>query len=346
MAIQKYSTQAGRINEIKGEMLAHAEPFEVLALGCSMKKMPRNQGDNISYRRVIPTGGATTNANTINRWSVTAAAHVLSEGVTPNAETITYQDVNVVIQQYGALYSYTDKAAELYEDDIPGDQKVLVAERMGLVREMVRYGQMKAATNVIYSGGTTRATVDQAISLNNLRNMAKTLLANHGKMKNKILSAGPNYDTSAIEAGFIVFCHTDCEPDIRDLPGFVPVAKYGSRSMLNENEIGSVERFRFIVSPELAAYSSAGATAAGTGLYTSSTNVDVYPHIVVCEDAVFDVALKGDNPFELTHIPHKTKTKDDPFGQRGYVGASFWSAVLVTNNGWMGVIEAGVTDLA
>jgi len=311
-----------------------------------MKKMPRNQGDNISYRRVIPTGGATTNANTINRWSVTAAAHVLSEGVTPNAETITYQDVNVVIQQYGALYSYTDKAAELYEDDIPGDQKVLVAERMGLVREMVRYGQMKAATNVIYSGGTTRATVDQAISLNNLRNMAKTLLANHGKMKNKILSAGPNYDTSAIEAGFIVFCHTDCEPDIRDLPGFVPVAKYGSRSMLNENEIGSVERFRFIVSPELAAYSSAGATAAGTGLYTSSTNVDVYPHIVVCEDAVFDVALKGDNPFELTHIPHKTKTKDDPFGQRGYVGASFWSAVLVTNNGWMGVIEAGVTDLA
>lgn len=346
MAIQKYSTQAGRINEIKGEMLAHAEPFEVLALGCSMKKMPRNQGDNISYRRVIPTGGATTNANTINRWSVTAAAHVLSEGVTPNAETITYQDVNVVIQQYGALYSYTDKAAELYEDDIPGDQKVLVAERMGLVREMVRYGQMKAATNVIYSGGTTRATVDQAISLNNLRNMAKTLLANHGKMKNKILSAGPNYDTSAIEAGFIVFCHTDGEPDIRDLPGFVPVAKYGSRSMLNENEIGSVERFRFIVSPELAAYSSAGATAAGTGLYTSSTNVDVYPHIVVCEDAVFDVALKGDNPFELTHIPHKTKTKDDPFGQRGYVGASFWSAVLVTNNGWMGVIEAGVTDLA
>ena len=347
MAIQKYSTQAGRINEIKGEMLAHAEPFEVLAMGCTMKKMPRNQGDNISYRRVIPTGGATTNANTINRWSVTAASHVLSEGVTPTAETLTYQDVNVVIQQYGALYSYTDKAAELYEDDIPGDQKIQTAERMGLVREMIRYGQMKAATNVLYSGGTTRLTVDQAISLNNLRNMAKTLLANHGKMKNKILAPGPAYDTSAIEAGFIVFCHTDCEPDIRDLPGFVPVAKYGQRSMLNENEIGSCERFRFIVSPELAPYAGGGATAAGTGLVTTASSaVDVYPHIVCCEDAVFDVALKGDSPFDLTHIPHKTKTKDDPFGQRGYVGASFWSAVLVANNGWIGVVEAGVTDLA
>lgn len=346
MAIQAYSTQAGRINEIKGEMLAHAEPFEVLAMGCTMKKMPKNQGDNISYRRVIPTGGSSSTANTMNRWSVTAASHALSEGVTPTANTLTYMDVNVVIEQYGVLYSYTDKAAELYEDDIPNDQKVQTAERMGLVREMIRYGQMKAGTNVLYSGGTTRATVDQAISINNLRNMAKTLLANHASMKNKILAPGPNYDTSAIEAGFVVFCHTDCEPDIRDLPGFVPVAKYGSRSMLNENEIGSVERFRFIVSPELAPYTSAGATASGTGLVTSSTNVDVYPHLVCCENAVYDIALKGDNPFELTHIPHSQKTKDDPFGQRGYVGASFWSACLVVNNGWFGVVESGVTDLA
>lgn len=345
MAIQKYSTQAGRINEVKGEMLAHAEPFEVLALGCTMKKMPKNQGDNISYRRVIPTGGSALTANAMNRWSVTAVAHQLQEGTTPNAETLSYTDVNVVMEQFGVLYSYSDKAALLYEDDIPGDQKVQTAERMGLVREMIRYGQMKAGTNVLYSGGTTRATVDQAISINNLRNMAKTLLANHATMKNKVITAGPNYDTSAIEAGFVVFCHTDCEPDIRDLPGFVPVAKYGQRSMLNENEIGSCERFRFIVSPELAPYSSAGATAAGTGLVTSSTNVDVYPHLVCCENAVFDIALKGDS-FDVTHIPHSQKTKDDPFGQRGYVGSSFWSAALVVNNGWFGVIEAGVTDLA
>jgi len=345
MTVQKYTTQEGRINEIKGEMLAHAEPFEVLAMGCSMKKMPRRQGDNISYRRVIPTGGSTTNANTINRWSVTAAAHAVSEGVTPVATTLTYQDVNVAIQQYAVLYAYTDKAAELYEDDIPGDQKIQTAERMGLVREMIRYGSMKAATNVLYAGGTTRPTVDEAISLNNLRNMAKTLLANHAKMKNKILAPGPAYDTSAIEAGFVVFCHTDCEPDIRELPGFVPVAKYGQRSMLNENEIGSCERFRFIVSPELAPYPAAGAAVAATGL-VGTANVDVYPHIVCCEDGVFDIALKGDSPFDLTHIPHKQKTKEDPFGQRGYVGASFWSAVLVANNGWIGVIEAGVKELA
>ena len=158
MTTQAYSTQAGRINEIKGEMIAHAIPFEVLAMGCTMKPMPKNKGDNVTYRRVLPYGAATTNANTINRWSLTAAAHVVSEGVTPSAETVTYHDVSVTIQQYGCLYSYTDKAAMLYEDDIPEDQKQQCGERMGLVREMIRYGALKACTNVTYAGGTSRGT--------------------------------------------------------------------------------------------------------------------------------------------------------------------------------------------
>lgn len=148
MPLHTYTTTAGRINEIKGEMLAMAEPTIVLGLGCELKKVPKNQGDNISYRRVIPTGGATTNANTINRWSVTAVAHLLQEGVTPSAEVLTDQYVNVALAEYGAIYGWTNKTAELHEDDIPADSKSLLAKRMGLVQEMIRFGAMKACTNV------------------------------------------------------------------------------------------------------------------------------------------------------------------------------------------------------
>lgn len=183
------------------------------------------------------------------------------------------------------------------------------------------------------------------VSLKLLRRIAQNLLANHAAMKNKVIAPTALYDTSAIEAGFLVFCHTDCEPDIRDLPGFVPVAKYAGKSAINENEIGSVERFRFIGSPELAAYADAGAAIAGTTLAsTTGTNADVYPMIVVGADGAFDVALRGMNSMDVTVIPHTKKEKADPFGQRGYVGASFWSAVLVANNGWMAVAEVGVTD--
>lgn len=341
-----YSTNTGRINEIKGEILAHAVPVEVLALGCTMKKMPKNQGDNITYRRWLPWGAASTNANTINRPAAVANEHLLSEGVTPTADQITPVDVNVVIAQYGCLYSYTDKAAELYEDDIPAEMKTQCGERMGLVREMIRFGALKGCTNVSYAGGTTRGTVDEAISLNVLRRMAKTLKANHAKKKTRILSPSASYDTSAVEAAFVVFVHTDAEPDIRDLPGFTPVAKYGSRSPINENEIGSVEEFRFVTSPELAPYADSGASVGATGLEsTGASLIDVYPFIVMGEESAYDIALRGSNSFDLSVIPHTQKDKSDILGQRGYVGCKFWSAVLVTNNGWMGVIEAGVTDV-
>lgn len=342
----KYTTNAGRINEIKGEILAHAIPVEVLSLGCKMKPMPKNQGDNISYRRYLPFGATSTNANTQNRPSVTAAAHILEEGVTPTADQLTPVDVNVQIQQYGCLYSYTDKSAMLYEDDIPEEMKIQTGERMGLVREMIRYGALKACTNVSYAGGTSRATVDEAISLNVLRRMTKTLKSNHAKKKTRILSASPNYDTAAIQAGYIVFVHTDAQPDVEDLPDYVPVAKYGTRQAISEHEIGSCGEYRFILSPELSPYLAGGAAVGATGLVADDdTNIDVYPFIVMGEEAAFDIALRGANSLTVNHLPHNKPDKSDPGGQRGYVFGGFWSAVLVTNNGWMGVIEAGVTDV-
>ena len=194
---------------------------------------------------------------------------------------------------------------------------------------------------------STRANVDEAVSLNVLRSMSRTLKANHAKKPRRMLSPSASYDTYAVEAAYIVFVHTDAEADIRDLPGFIPCAKYGSKNPINEEEIGSCEEFRFVLSPELAPYLASGAAVASTGLLSSAgVNVDVYPFIVCGQDAVYDVALRGLNSIDPYHIPHTTRDKSDPGGQRGYVGASFYSAVLIVNGGWMGVIEAGVSDLA
>lgn len=347
MAIQNYATSAGRINKFKGELLAHAQATEVLGITGQQKKMPKNSGNNVVYRRYLPFGAATTNSNTQNRPAVTVANHVTSEGVTPTAETITPVDVTVTLAQYACLYAVSDQTVDLYEDDIPADMKKQVGERMGLVREMIRYGALKAATNAYYSGGTSRATVDEAVSLNLLRKVARNLLANHGKLITGILAPSANYGTAPVEAAYLVFCHTDCESDIRDLPGFKHVSEYGQRKPVHEMEIGSVDRFRFIVSPELAAYGDSGAAVGATGLYsTTGSNIDVYPMIVVAEDAWGDVALRGMDSVDPSWIPPGTKDKNDPLGQRGYAGAKFYSAAAVLNQGWMAVAECGVRSLA
>jgi N4-gp56 family major capsid protein len=342
-----YATPAGRVNEYKGEILAHAVPMEVLGITGVQKKIPKNSGDNVTYRRYLPYGGATTSATTINQWVVSLSTHATQEGVTPPADTLVPQDISVTLTQYSCLYMYTDKTADMYEDDIPAEMKKQVGERMGLVREMVRWGALKACSNLFYAGGTTRLTVDEPISLNFLRRISRSLLANRSKTITRILAPSANYNTAPVEAAFLVFCHTDVESDIRDIAGFKEVAVYGQRKPVHEMEIGSVDRFRFIVSPELASIPDSGAAQGSTGLYytTANTAIDVYPVVVVAEDAWGDVALRGMDSFDTTDIKPGQKDKSDPHGQRGYVGAKFYSAAKVLNDGHMAVGEVGVRAL-
>ena len=344
---QLYDTVTQRIGKQKGQTLAHAVPVEVLGITGNQHEMKKGSGDTTVFRRWLPKGGATTNADTINQWSVTVNSHLTQEGVTPEADTLTPQDITVQINQYSCLYSYTDKVALLYEDDIPYYMKEQTGERMGLVREMIRYGALKGCSNKFYAGGTSRATVDEAISLNLLRKVTRSLAGNRGKRVTRVLSPSAKYNTTAVEGGYIVFCHTDCEHDIRELPGFVPTADYGSRKLLHqEHELGSADRYRFICSPELDSIIDSGASLGSTGLVsTGGSQIDVYPFIVVAKDAWGDLALRGKHSFGLRHIPHNKVGKSDPLGQRGDVGSVFWSAAFVQNDGWMAVVEAGVTDL-
>lgn len=346
MATHQYATITPRIGKLKGEILAHAIPMEVLGITGQQKQMPKNNSDTVVFRRYLPYGGVDNRWITASNVDTFATTHQVAEGVTPTADTLSAVDVTATLQQYAVLYAVTDRVVDMYEDDIPSEMKRQTGERLGLVREMVRYGALKAATNKFYAGGTSRATVNNTITLPLLRKVARTLQANHAKQVTSILAPSPNIGTAPIEAAYLVFCHSDLEPAIRDLPGYVGVHQYGSRKPIHPQELGSVERFRFIISPELAPYANAGAAVGSTGLEsTSGSNIDVYPIIVVGEDAWGQVALRGMDSLDVTYIPPGSKDKNDPLGQRGYIGAKTYFTALVLNQGWMAVIEAGAPAL-
>ncbi len=341
--LQQYNTQTQRIGVLKGEILAHAMHVEVLGITGQQRKMPKNKGESIIFRRWLPWGATSSEPN---RPAAVAAEHILSEGVTPTADQMSAVDITATLQEYGALYSLTNKTADLHEDDIPAEMKKQVGERLGLVREMIRYGTLKAGTNVYYSGGSSRSTVSQIVTLNLLRQMTRNLRANHAGLITSILAATPDFNTTPVEAAWLVFGHSDLEQDFRDLPGFKEVHEYANRKPVHEHELGSVERFRVITSPELGPYPDIGAAIAGTTNYsTTGTLADVYPIIVVGEDAWGQVALRGVDSIDPTYIPPGQKDKNDPLGQRGYIGASFWQTAVITNQGWMAIGEVTTTDL-
>jgi len=327
------------------EMLKHAEPIKVLSSFGTQRQVPQNKTDTVVFRRAVPIDAGTNGAP-----NVTVSNYLLQEGVTPSARTIQYQDVQVTLQQFGVLMKISSKAESMYEDDIPGDMTKLVGEHMATIEELISYGVVRGGTNVVFANGTARTAVNTAVSLNKLRQAARQLESAHAMRVTEKLSAGPNFGTSAIHPAYLVFIHTDLEADVRNLAGFTPVVEYGTQKPVHEREIGAVEQFRFVTSPYFRPFLAAGGTvAAGAFLSnggTTGTDADVYPMMVVAQEAWGQVALKGMGAIDPIYLPAKQKTHANPMGMFGYVGANFYKNAVRLNENWMVRLEVAASGLA
>lgn len=313
------------------EMLEHARPIIVLADYGQSKPLPRNKADNVKFRRPIPFTVSTTQ---------------LTEGVTPASHKIKYADVPATLGQYGDIAEITDKVADLSEDPVLKDASMLSGEQAAETIEMITWGAIKGGTNVIYgaSADTARSDVNDPISLPVQRAATRFLKAQRGKKVTQKVSSTVQYGTEPIDAAFLAFGHTDLEPDIRDLPGFVPVEKYGSMKPL-PYECGKCEDVRYILSPLLTPFQAAGSATLNGMVADDSTNVDVYPIVYIAKEAYGVVPLQGSGAIKPMVLNPGTPSKSDPLGQRGYVSWKTYFTALILNEAWLVRAEVGATDL-
>lgn len=311
------------------EMLKHAEPVLVLGKFGQIKPIPVNKAEQVKFRRPVPFATATT---------------PLVEGVTPVAHKIGYEDVSATLQQYGDLVEITDKVADLSEDPVLSNVLMLTGEQAAATLEELLWGLLKAGTNKFYANGSTRNAVNTVVGLNKQHAIIRNLRQNRAMPVTQILDGSSNSLTRPIEGGFVAFAHTDLEHDLRALPGFTPVALYGSRKALCNEELGSIENVRYILSPVLEPYADAGG-AKGLMKSTTGVNADVYPVVYVTRDYYAVCPLAGKGSIKPTVLNPGTPSKSDPLGQRGYVGWKTWWAGLILNESWGAILETAVTAL-
>ena len=315
------------------QMLKHAGPVIVLDKFGMLRPMPKNKGTTIKFRR----------PNVF-----TAATVPLQEGVTPTATQFSYTDVEATLKQYGQVVEITDVIEDTHEDPVLNDASQQAGENIGRTCEALTFGIVKAGTSVFRANGSARTDINTPVTLNKLRAVIKFLKAQKAMRITRILDGSVNYATHPIEASYIAVCHTDLEPDLRDLPGFKSVADYGQRRPIHETEFGSVENLRFLTSPDLGPWEDGGAAKAGSGttmVSTGGTSADVYPILIFGKDAYGRVPLRGQGAVSPTIIPPGQKTKSDPLGQLGYVGWLTWYVCKILNDNWISRLEVAATDI-
>jgi N4-gp56 family major capsid protein len=176
------TTTYGDINQrtagyAAADMLRHAQPFIVLSNMGLTKPMPKNKAEKMIFRRPIPLAAATV---------------PLIEGVTPTAQKISYEDVQVTLKQYGRPIEITDKVTELSEDPVLDTATMLAGEQAGNTIEQVLYGVLIAGTNVFYANGAARNQVNTPISVSKLRAVARALNAQKARKITRMVSPGRN----------------------------------------------------------------------------------------------------------------------------------------------------------
>lgn len=331
------TTRYGDINQRTAawaatEMLAHAEPALVLSKMGQTKPMPKNKAETVKFRRPIPFAAAT---------------EPVVEGVTPSPQKVQYEDVTATLRQYGRPIEITDRVVDMAEDPVLQTASMLAGQQAASTIEQVLFGVLRAGTNVFYANGATRSAVNTPITLVKQRAVTRALAAQKAMKITRMLASGTGYGVSAIEAAWIGVAHTDLEHDIRSLANFVPTSKYGTRQTISEYEIGAVDSVRYVLSPDLASFPSAGGAKAGSGttmVSTDGTNADVYPILYFGQDAFASIPLKGAEAITPMVVNAKP-TDSDPMAQRNYVSWKTYFVGVILNEMWMARLEVAATLL-
>ena len=254
--------------------------------------IPANGGKNIEFRKYDSLPKATT---------------PLTEGVTPDGQTMNVSTVTAEVKQYGGWVPITDMLQLTAIDNNIVQATKIIASQAGRTLDTIVRDVLAGGTNVIYApkigeGGaetpvTSRATLDATCQLtSDLIARAATQL--------KAMNADP------IGTSFVGIIHPYVAYELRRDPDWIDVHKYAQPDEIYNGEIGTLHGVRFVETSEAKIWKGTGCPA---GLAVFST-------LILGAHAYGSTEIEGGG---LEHIVKQLGYGDDPLNQRASVG---WKA--------------------
>jgi len=317
------------------DLLKRGMPYLVLEKFGQAKPIPKNNSKTISFRRYFLKDSSLSTFTPKDYFATDnfdPTTKQLSEGVTPDATALDKQDLTATLIQYGDRTVITDVVMDTHEDPVLKEATEVLGEQAAIILEKARFNVVKAGSNVAYSNGSARTSVNTVFSAALQRNATRTLKRQLARTLTSVVKSTPSYGTESIAPSFIGLCHPDLEYDISRAAGFVPTEKYGQTTPF-ENEIGKIGDVRYIVSTIFEPWAGGGA-ASGANVIETSSAADVYPILFLARDAFGLVPLKGKASI-VPMVVNPKPSDSDPMAQRGHVAWKAMTTTIILNDSWM-----------
>ena len=264
-------------------LLKNAKPELLHGRDAQKRTLPLHNGKRVNFRRFTPFPAITTS---------------LSEGVTPDGQTLTMTSFSAMVKPYGGHVEITDEMQWYMLDNNHKEAAKLLSDQANLSIDTIERDALHAGLNVQFNGGNNvRSTIDATDKLTaaDIKTAVRTL-----KRKN----AKPFSD-----GFFHCIVHPDVVYDLTDDALWKDISKYQDQSKIEKYEIGTMYKVKFFEStnakvfePQTYLYGSSVTEWVMSGSYSATEK-----SMVVTTDISEDVAR--DMTGKLVYVQY---TEGDP----------------------------------
>ena len=273
-------------------LLDQAEPALVHDQFGDKYPIPQNGGKTIEFRKYDSLPKATT---------------PLTEGVTPNGQTLNVTTITSDLHQYGGWTPLTDVLQMTAIDNNVVQATRVLASQAGRTMDSITRDVLAGGTNVIYapkqSADGTETAVTSRAGLDKTCTLTPKLFFQAAAQLGA-MNADPIGDS------YIAIIHPYAAYDLKTSKEFIEVHKYADPETMFRGEIGKLGNIRFIETSEAKIWKDS----------TCPSGLAVFGTLVLGAHAYGVTELEGGG---LEHIVKQLGYGDDPLNQRASVG---WKA--------------------
>ena len=182
--------------------------------------IPKNGGKTIEFRKYSPLPKLLT---------------PLTEGVTPDGQSLTVSTVEATVAQYGGYITLSDMLLMTAIDNNMVQATKLLGAQAGASLDTITREVLNGGTNVVYAGGVdSRGALSANLTVDDIKKAVRAL---------------KNQNAEKIGDSFVAIIHPDVTYDLTNDPTWQSVKDYDPKDWY-EGEIGKIAGVRFVETTE------------------------------------------------------------------------------------------------
>lgn len=274
------------------------------------RPIPARSGKTIEFRRFA---------------SLPKAMTPLTEGVTPNGQSISVTAITATLSQYGGYVVSSDLLELTAIDNMLTEITKLLGRQAGETSDAITREVLAGGTNVRYAGGkTSRAniTATDVLTVADIKKAVRDL-----KTKN----------AETINGYYVAIVHPDAVYDLWNDDEWVEASKYAGSEQIFKGEIGKMYGVRFVETTEAKIWEVDKSSG-----QDGSNMLSIYGTLILGANA-YGVTTLGGRGIETIVKQKGSAGTSDPLNQRSSIGWKLLKTAKILVDEYMVRIEHAAT---